>query len=62
MVHERWDAKNSHGEYGVIVGKRFSVQVSGNAASMDELKAALATGVNVAALEAAAASQAKPPG
>ena len=55
MVHERWDAKNSHGEYGVIVGKRFSIQVSGNAASMDELKAALATGVNVAALEAAAA-------
>ena len=62
MVHERWDAKNSHGEYGVIVGKRFSIQVSGNAASMDELKAALATGVNVAALEAAAASQPKPPG
>ncbi len=62
MVHERWDGTNSNGEYGVIVGKRFSLKVSGNAASMDELKAALATGVNVAALEAAAASQPKPPG
>ncbi len=62
MVHERWDAANSNGEYGLIVGKRFSVKVTGNAASIDELKAALATGVNIAALEAAAASQPKPPG
>jgi hypothetical protein len=61
MVHERWDKANSSGEYGVIVGQRFSVKVSGNAASMDELKAALATGVNVAGLEAAAASQPKSP-
>jgi hypothetical protein len=60
MVHERWDGKNGSGEYGVIVGQRFSVKVSGKAASMDELKAALATGVEVAGLEAAAASQAKP--
>jgi len=62
MVHERWDATNKHGEYGVIVGKRFSVKVSGNAPSMEELKAALASGVNLAQLEAAAASGAKPPG
>ena len=59
MVHERWDGNNGSGEYGVIVGQRFSVQVSGKAASMDELKAALASGVNVAGLEAVA-SQAKP--
>lgn len=59
MIHERWDATNGNGEYGMIVGQRFSVQVSGNAASVDELKAALATGVNVAGLETVASQQAK---
>ncbi|HEX9706541.1 MAG TPA: Yip1 family protein [Steroidobacteraceae bacterium] len=59
MVHERWDGTNGTGEYGMIVGERFSVQVSGKAASIDELKAALATGVNVAGLESVA-SEAKP--
>lgn len=60
MIHERWDAANGNGEYGMIVGQRFALEVSGKAASMDELKAALASGVNVAALETVA-SQAKPP-
>jgi len=60
MVHERWDGGS--GEYSVIVGNRFSVEISGQAASMDELKAALATGVNVAGLEATAAAQAQPTG
>lgn len=58
MIHERWDAKSGSGEYGMIVGQRFSLQVSGKAASMDELKAALATGVNVAGLEAVASQPA----
>ncbi len=62
MVHERWDSSGNSGEYSVIVGNRFAVKVSGQAASMDELKAALASGVNVAGLEATAAAQAKPPG
>ncbi len=57
MVHERWDGDS--GEYSVIVGNRFSVEISGQAASMDELKAALAAGVNLAGLEATAAAQAK---
>lgn len=57
MVHERWDGDS--GEYSVIVGNRFSVEISGQAASMDELKAALATGVNLAGLEATAAAQVK---
>jgi Yip1 domain len=61
MVHERWDSANGNGEYGLIVGQRFSVQVAGQAASMDELKAALAAGVDIAGLEAAA-SQSKPAG
>jgi hypothetical protein len=58
MIHERWDAKNGSGEYGMIVGQRFSVKLSGKAASVDELKAALATGVNVAGLEAVASQPA----
>lgn len=62
MVHERWDANGSRGEYTVIVGNRFAVEISGQAASMDEIKAALATGVNVAGLEAAAAAQSPPGG
>lgn len=60
MVHERWDG--DRGEYSVIAGNRFSVEISGQAASMDELKAALAAGVDIAGLEATAAAQAKPPG
>jgi Yip1 domain len=62
MIHERWDSTANRGEYSVIVANRFAVEVSGQAASIDELKAALATGVNVAGLEAAAAAQAKPAG
>jgi hypothetical protein len=46
----------------VIVGNRFAVEIEGAAGSMDELKSALAAGVNVAGLEAAAAAQAQPPG
>ncbi len=61
MVHERWDSTSNSGEYSVIVANRFAVEISGQAASMDELKAALAAGVNVAGLEAAAAAQ-KPTG
>ncbi len=62
MIHERWDASSSRGEYNVVVGNRFAVEVEGTAANMDELKAALASGVNIAGLEAAAAAQPKPTG
>lgn len=62
MIHERWDSSGSRGEYNVIVGNRFAVEVSGQAASIDELKTALASGVNIAGLEAAAAAQPKPNG
>ncbi len=60
MIHERWDSKANRGEYSAIVANRFAVKVSGQVSSMDELKAALAAGVDVAGLEAAAAAQAKP--
>lgn len=52
MVHERWDAASGIGEYGVIVGGRFAIEVAGKAASVEELKSAVATGIDLAALEA----------
>jgi hypothetical protein len=51
LVHEEWDGQTKYGEYGVIIGDRFAVKVSGNADSMDQLKAAVAT-INLAGLEA----------
>jgi hypothetical protein len=62
MVHERWDSSGNRGELTVIAGNRFAVEISGQAASMDELKAALASGVDIAGLEATAAAQAGPAG
>ncbi|MGH8197201.1 MAG: Yip1 family protein [Steroidobacteraceae bacterium] len=59
MVHESWDRGNGTGEYGLIVGERFSLEISGQAQSMDELKAVLGTGVNIAGLETVASQQAK---
>jgi hypothetical protein len=51
LVHEKWDTRANSGDYGVVVGDRFSVDVSGSAASIDELKAAVAS-INLAGLEA----------
>ena len=48
---EKWDTRGNFGEYGVVVGDRYTVKVSGNAASIDELKAAVAS-VNLAGLDA----------
>ena len=61
MVHERWDSGSGSGEYSLVVGDRFSVELSGSAASMDELKATMTSGVNLAGLETIA-REAKPPG
>jgi hypothetical protein len=51
LVHEKWDNQNHSGDYGVIVGDRFSVTVSGRAANIDELKGAVAS-INLAGLAA----------
>jgi hypothetical protein len=51
LVHEKWDTRGNSGEYGVVVGDRFTVDVSGSAASIDELKAAVAS-IDLAGLEA----------
>jgi hypothetical protein len=54
MVHERWDSGSGSGEYSLVVGERFSVELSGNAGSVDELKATLGSGVNLGGLETVA--------
>jgi len=51
LVHEKWDNRNKSGEYAVVVGDRFAVQVSGSASSIDDLKSAVAS-VNLSGLEA----------
>jgi hypothetical protein len=51
LIHEEWDSQDKRGEYGIVLGERFSVKVSGNADSINDLKAAVAS-VNLAGLEA----------
>jgi hypothetical protein len=51
LVHEKWDNQSHSGDYGVIVGDRFSVTVSGKGANIDELKGAVAS-INLAGLAA----------
>jgi hypothetical protein len=43
LVHEKWNKQSQSGEYGVVIADRFSVDVRGNAASIDELKQAVAS-------------------
>ncbi len=51
LVHEQWDSQSKDGEFGIILGNRFSVKVSGNADSIDQLKAAVGS-IKLADLEA----------
>lgn len=51
LVHEEWDSRSRRGEYGIVLGERFSVKLSGSAGSIDELKTAVA-GLDLAGLEA----------
>jgi hypothetical protein len=41
LIHEQWDRSSSRGEYGIVLGERFTVKVEGQADSIDDLKAAL---------------------
>jgi hypothetical protein len=50
LIHEAWDSASKSGEYGVIVGQRFSVKASGPADSIDQLKG-LVNGVDLDKLE-----------
>jgi hypothetical protein len=51
LIHEQWDRSSSRGEYGVVLGDRFTVKLEGQAESIDDLKAALAD-LDLDALEA----------
>jgi hypothetical protein len=51
LIHEQWDRSSSRGEYGVVLGDRFTVKLEGEADSIDDLKAALAD-LDLEALEA----------
>jgi hypothetical protein len=42
MTQEKYDRSSRHGEYSVVVGKRFMIHAEGDGVSMDELKAAVA--------------------
>ncbi|MCL2636346.1 MAG: YIP1 family protein, partial [Betaproteobacteria bacterium] len=51
LVHERWDSQSNSGEFSIVLGERFSVKVSGDAGSINELKNAI-TSLDLAGLEA----------
>lgn len=51
LVHEKWDSADKSGEYSIIVGDRFVVLVSGEAADVGALRS-LAESVDLAGLEA----------
>ncbi|MFC5743077.1 Yip1 family protein [Dyella tabacisoli] len=50
MIHETWDNSSKSGEFSMIVAQRFTVQASGNADSIDQLKQAV-TSVDLSKLE-----------
>jgi hypothetical protein len=49
LVHEQWDSRDRRGTYGVTLDSRFTVEISGNADSMDQLKSA-ANAIDMAGL------------
>ena len=51
LVHEQWNTQSKYGEFSIVLGDRFSVKVSGNADSIDQLKTAVGS-INLAGLEA----------
>ena len=59
LTSEKWDSKSHSGHYGVVVGDRFSVEASGGASSIDDLKAIVA-GADLAGLEALKAEGVQP--
>lgn len=51
LVHEKWDKRSHYGQFGTVVGDRFTVSVSGQAADINELKAAVGS-IDLAGLAA----------
>lgn len=50
LTHEQWDSQSRYGEFGVVLGQRFTVKASGNVDSIDQLKQAV-TSVDLGRLE-----------
>lgn len=57
MISEKWDATRQAGEYKLLLGKRFTVSLSGSGVGMDALKDAAAA-IDLGALEKLAQTQA----
>jgi hypothetical protein len=51
IMHEKWNKQSQSGEFGVVIVDRFSIDVTGSAPSIDDLKAAAAS-VNASGLAA----------
>ncbi|MFM7141553.1 MAG: Yip1 family protein [Alphaproteobacteria bacterium] len=51
IVHEKWDSATQSGEYGVVLGERFAVKVTGDVRQVSTLQAAL-RGIDLEGLEA----------
>jgi len=51
LVHEQWDNQSHSGEYAIVLGDRFTVKVTGNVDSIDQLKGAVGS-LNLGGLEA----------
>jgi hypothetical protein len=51
LTHEEWNTQSKYGEYSLVLGDRFTVKVSGNADSIDQIKGAVGS-LNLAGLEA----------
>lgn len=51
LISEKWDGPSRHGAYSIILGDRFTVEVSGTVDSIDQLKSAVGS-LDLAGLEA----------
>jgi hypothetical protein len=51
LVREQWNGDSSYGEYSVVLGERFTLELQGRADSLEDLKAAL-NDIDLAGIEA----------
>jgi hypothetical protein len=58
-AHEKYDARNKHGDLSIVLVKRFSVDISGNGVAMNSLEQTLRQ-IDLARLESMKNSGAQP--
>ena len=51
LTHEEWNTQSKYGEYSIVLADRFTVKVTGNVDSVDQLKGAVGS-LNLSGLEA----------